>query len=67
MEVKSRAVFATYILRCADGSLYTGWTTDVGKRVEQHNAKKGAKYTRSRLTKDAANAYRPCYLRSEDF
>lgn len=39
----------TYILSCADGSLYTGYTTDLTRRVEVHNAGKGAKYTRSRL------------------
>ncbi|MBR6444680.1 MAG: GIY-YIG nuclease family protein [Firmicutes bacterium] len=37
-----------YIVECSDGSLYTGWTTDVAKRVEAHNSGKGAKYTRSR-------------------
>lgn len=39
-----------YILRCADGSLYTGWTTDLSARVRAHNGegKAGAKYTRSR-------------------
>ena len=37
-----------YILQCADGSLYTGWTTDLDARVATHNAGKGAKYTRSR-------------------
>lgn len=37
-----------YILRCADGTLYTGWTTDVEKRVETHNSGNGAKYTRAR-------------------
>ncbi len=35
-----------YVLRCADGSLYTGITTDVEKRIEAHNAGKGAKYTK---------------------
>lgn len=39
----------TYILACGDGSLYTGWTNDLGKRVKTHNAGQGAKYTRSRL------------------
>ena len=39
----------TYLLRCADGSLYTGYTTDLTRRVATHNAGKGAKYTRSRL------------------
>ena len=38
----------TYILRCADGTLYTGWTTDLEKRLAEHNAGRGAKYTRSR-------------------
>ena len=38
-----------YILRCADDTLYTGWTTDVEKRVAVHNSGKGAKYTRARL------------------
>lgn len=38
-----------YILRCADDTLYTGWTTDVKKRVVTNNSGKGAKYTRARL------------------
>ncbi len=38
----------TYILRCADGSLYTGWTNNLEKRIEQHNSGKGAKYTKGR-------------------
>lgn len=38
-----------YILRCADESLYTGWTNDLEKRVKTHNAGKGAKYTKTRL------------------
>lgn len=37
-----------YILRCKDGSLYTGITTDVEKRLEAHQRGKGAKYTRGR-------------------
>lgn len=39
----------TYILRCGDGSLYTGWTNDLEKRLEAHNSGKGSRYTRSRL------------------
>jgi len=39
----------TYIVECADGSLYTGWTYDLEKRMESHNSGKGSKYTRSRL------------------
>ena len=37
-----------YILRCGDGSLYTGITTDVERRLEVHRSGKGAKYTRGR-------------------
>lgn len=37
-----------YMVRCADDTLYTGWTTDIEKRIRTHNAKKGAKYTKSR-------------------
>lgn len=35
----------TYIVQCNDGTLYTGWTTDIKRRVTQHNQGKGAKYT----------------------
>ena len=38
----------TYIVRCADGTLYTGWTNDLEKRMKAHNEGTGAKYTRSR-------------------
>lgn len=38
-----------YMLRCCDGSLYTGYTDDVDRRLACHNSGKGAKYTRSRL------------------
>lgn len=38
----------TYIVRCSDGSLYTGWTNDLKKRIRAHNEGKGAKYTKSR-------------------
>ena len=41
--------YYVYMLRCADGSLYTGYTDDPQRRVRVHNAGKGAKYTRSRL------------------
>ena len=37
-----------YILRCGDGTLYTGITTDVERRLEEHRSGKGAKYTRGR-------------------
>jgi len=38
-----------YILRCADGSLYTGWTVDIERRLRSHSAGRGSRYTRSRL------------------
>lgn len=38
-----------YLLRCADDTLYCGWTTDLEKRLSAHNSGRGAKYTRSRL------------------
>ena len=37
-----------YILECADGTFYTGWTTDPQRRLMQHNKGTGAKYTRTR-------------------
>ena len=37
-----------YILRCADDTVYCGWTTDLTKRLVAHNSGRGAKYTRSR-------------------
>jgi putative endonuclease len=37
-----------YILECADGTFYTGWTTDVERRVKVHNAGRGSRYTRLR-------------------
>lgn len=47
-----------YILRCGDGSLYTGITTDVEKRLEAHRQGRGAKYTRGRGP--LALCYREC-------
>ena len=38
----------TYILRCADGTYYCGWTNNLDRRLKAHNEGKGAKYTRSR-------------------
>lgn len=37
-----------YLLECGDGSIYTGYTTDVSKRVKEHDSGNGAKYTRGR-------------------
>lgn len=43
-----RSAWHVYLVRCADGTLYTGITTDLARRMAAHNAGKGAKYTRSR-------------------
>ncbi len=39
----------TYMLRCSDGTIYSGYAADPDKRLEVHNSGKGAKYTRARL------------------
>ena len=54
-----------YLLRCADGTLYTGCTTDVIRRVREHNSSpRGAKYTRSRRPVSLVASF-PCENRSE--
>ena len=42
-------LFYCYILECADGTYYTGWTSDPERRLKQHNGGTGSRYTRSRL------------------
>lgn len=49
MEVKPETKAYFYVLECADKSLYTGYTTDLERRLATHNSGKGAKYTRGRL------------------
>ncbi|MFC7097418.1 GIY-YIG nuclease family protein [Halobaculum marinum] len=44
-----------YVVECADGSLYTGYTTDVARRVAEHDAGDGAKYTRGRTPVELAH------------
>jgi putative endonuclease len=54
-----------YVLRCADGSLYTGVTTNVERRLREHNgSKRGAKYTRSRRPVSLLGSLK-CSSRSE--
>jgi putative endonuclease len=43
-----------YVLRCGDGSLYTGWSTDVERRLARHRAGKASRYTASRLPVELA-------------
>lgn len=47
-------MFYVYILICADGTYYTGYTTDLAKRLQKHNRGQGSKYTRSRLPVELA-------------
>ena len=49
MERVRHSRFIVYILKCSDGSLYSGYTNDLDKRLKCHNQGKGAKYTRGRL------------------
>lgn len=48
-SVLASSLWVTYMVRCSDGTLYTGVTNDIEKRMKTHNEGKGAKYTRSRL------------------
>lgn len=48
-----------YMLRCADGTLYTGWTNDLEKRLKTHTSGKGGKYTHARLPVELA--YTECF------
>jgi predicted GIY-YIG superfamily endonuclease len=43
-----------YMLRCADGSLYTGWSSDVDRRLARHRSGRGSRYTASRLPVELA-------------
>ena len=51
--------YYTYIVRCADETLYTGYTTDLERRVRMHNQGSGAKYTRARRPVELV--YYECY------
>ena len=48
MAKRAAEVWFVYILRCADGTLYTGITKDLARRTKQHNAGTASRYTRSR-------------------
>jgi len=49
MKTKEAAKHYAYMLRCADDTIYSGYTTDPDRRAAAHNSGRGAKYTRSRL------------------
>ena len=54
----------TYMLRCSDGTLYTGWTNNLEKRVSTHNKGKGGKYTRCRVPVELV--YYECFDTKEE-
>ena len=62
--MKKNKKFYVYILRCSDNSLYTGWTTNLKRRLKEHKEGKGAKYTRGRTPLDLVY-YEICNSRSE--
>jgi UV DNA damage endonuclease len=49
METTTHGQWVVYVLRCADGSLYTGITSNLERRCQQHNAGTASRYTRGRL------------------
>lgn len=49
MKTGETIIHYVYMLLCADGTIYSGYTTDPCRRVAEHNSGQGAKYTRSRL------------------
>lgn len=59
-----------YMLLCSDGSLYTGWTVDLDRRLEAHNSGRGSRYTRSRRPVVLAASFSmpdPSAARREEF
>ncbi len=61
--IKRKASYFVYILECGDGTLYTGYTNDLKKRVEKHNKGIASKYTRSRLPVKVVWKKEYCYFR----
>lgn len=56
----------TYIVECADNTLYTGWTNDIEKRMEAHNSGNGAKYTKPRTRRPVKLVYLEEFAAKED-
>lgn len=63
-ELGGDGLHYTYIVRCADDTLYTGWTTDLQRRLAAHNDGRGAKYTRSR--RPVTLIYHECFATKEE-
>jgi putative endonuclease len=53
-DYRARIAAYVYLLRCADGTLYCGWSTDLQRRLREHEAGRASRYTRSRLPVDLA-------------
>jgi len=62
-KMKRSGCFFVYILRCRDGTFYTGYTPDLARRLQLHNAGQGAKYTRSRRPVALAWSKEYCYFK----
>jgi putative endonuclease len=58
MENKPQQTAYMYVVKCSDQSLYTGYTTDIERRIKTHNAGKGAKYTKSHKVKEIESVWR---------
>ena len=58
--------YLVYILRCGDGTLYTGCTNDLPRRLQAHQSGRGAKYTRSRLPDRSAALRREAAIKRLD-
>jgi putative endonuclease len=56
--VTRKRLWFLYVLQCADGTLYTGITTDPARRLKQHNAGRGASYTKARRPVELAAVWR---------
>ncbi len=56
----------TYILLCADQTLYTGWTNNLSNRLKQHNRGTGAKYTRPVSRRPVTLVYQECFSTKEE-
>jgi putative endonuclease len=63
LSLPAMAAFV-YLLRCADGTLYCGWSTDPERRLREHRAGRASRYTRTRLPVELVYA-RECASRSE--
>ena len=70
-KIKRSGRFFAYILECSDKTYYTGYTPDIEKRIELHNAGRGAKYTRDRRPVRLAwykeyRYFKPAFLKEKD-